>query len=115
MSGRRYRFGPLEQRGLVGPLGFGQIAILALAAVLGLVAIYALAIRLERSGQKPPPPPSIIVILGQALLTVINDIRIFPRSSYKSTSNASTSTCPDVAADSAALRLRAAPRSRVWS
>jgi len=42
MSGRRYRFGPLEQRGLVGPLGFGQVAILALAAALGLGAIYAL-------------------------------------------------------------------------
>lgn len=42
MSGRRYRFGPLEQRGLVGPLGFGQVATLALAAALALVAIYAL-------------------------------------------------------------------------
>lgn len=42
MSGRRYRFGPLEQRGLVGPLSFGQVAILALAAAVGLVAIYAL-------------------------------------------------------------------------
>jgi hypothetical protein len=42
MSGRRYRFGPLEQRGLVGPLGFGQVATLAIAAALALLAIYAL-------------------------------------------------------------------------
>lgn len=42
MSGRRYRFGPLEQRGLVGPLSFGQVAIVAAAAVVGLMAIYAL-------------------------------------------------------------------------
>jgi hypothetical protein len=41
-GGRRYRFGPLEQRGLVGPLGFGQVAILAAAAMLGLAALYAL-------------------------------------------------------------------------
>jgi len=40
MSGRRYRFGPLEQRGVVGPLRFGQVAILALAAALGLGALY---------------------------------------------------------------------------
>lgn len=42
MSGRRYRFGPLEQRGLVGPLRFGQVALLAAAAALGLGALYAL-------------------------------------------------------------------------
>lgn len=42
MSGRRYRFGPLEQRGLVGPLRFGQVAFLAAAAALGLGALYAL-------------------------------------------------------------------------
>lgn len=41
MSGRRYRFGPLEQRGVVGPLQFGQVAALALAAALGLGALYA--------------------------------------------------------------------------
>jgi hypothetical protein len=42
MSARRYRFGPLEQRGLVGPLGFGQVGTLAGAAALGLGALYAL-------------------------------------------------------------------------
>jgi hypothetical protein len=42
MSGRRYRFGPLEQRGVVGPLRIGQVAILAVAAALGLGALYGL-------------------------------------------------------------------------
>lgn len=42
MSGRRYRFGPLEQRGVVGPLLFGQVGVLAGAAALGLVALYVL-------------------------------------------------------------------------
>lgn len=43
MSGqRRYRFGPLEQRGVVGPLGIGQVAVVAAAALLGLGAIYAM-------------------------------------------------------------------------
>lgn len=41
MSGRRYRFGPLEQRGVLGPLRLGQVAALALAAALGLGALYA--------------------------------------------------------------------------
>ncbi len=41
-SPRRYRFGPLEQRGVVGPLRIGQLAILALAALLGLGALYLL-------------------------------------------------------------------------
>ena len=41
MSARRYRFGPLEQRGVVGPLRLGQVAVLALAATLGLGALYA--------------------------------------------------------------------------
>ena len=40
MSGRRYRFGPLAQPGVVGPLRLGQLAVLALAAVLGLGALY---------------------------------------------------------------------------
>jgi len=40
VSARRYRFGPLEQRGLVGPLTFGQVAIVAVAAALGLIALY---------------------------------------------------------------------------
>jgi hypothetical protein len=40
VSGRRYRFGPLEQRGVVGPLRLGQVATLALAAALGLGALY---------------------------------------------------------------------------
>jgi hypothetical protein len=39
---RRYRFGPLEQRGLVGPLGGGQVVILGVAAALGLGALYGL-------------------------------------------------------------------------
>jgi hypothetical protein len=42
VSGRRYRFGPLEQRGLIGPLRFGQVALLAATAALGLGAVYAL-------------------------------------------------------------------------
>jgi hypothetical protein len=42
VSGRRYRFGPLEQRGLVGPLLFGQVVVLAIAAALGLAALYLL-------------------------------------------------------------------------
>lgn len=42
MSGRRYRFGPLEQRGVVGPLLPGQVAVLAIAAALGLAALYVL-------------------------------------------------------------------------
>lgn len=42
MSGRRYRFGPLEDRGVVGPFGLGQVAVLAAAAVVGLAALYAL-------------------------------------------------------------------------
>ena len=41
-GGRRYRFGPLEQRGVVGPLRLGQVAVLALAAAIGLGALYAL-------------------------------------------------------------------------
>jgi hypothetical protein len=40
VSARRYRFGPLEQRGLVGPLTFGQVAVVAAAAGLGLAALY---------------------------------------------------------------------------
>ena len=42
MSERRYRFGPLEQRAIVGPLGIGQLLIVASAALLGLGSIYAL-------------------------------------------------------------------------
>lgn len=42
MNGRRYRFGPLEQRGVVGSMTFAQVAVIALAAALGLGAIYAL-------------------------------------------------------------------------
>jgi hypothetical protein len=40
VSARRYRFGPLERRGVVGALGPGQIAILATAAGLSLLAMY---------------------------------------------------------------------------
>jgi hypothetical protein len=41
VSARRYRFGPLEQRGVLGPLRLGQVVVLALAAALGLAALYA--------------------------------------------------------------------------
>jgi hypothetical protein len=40
VSARRYRFGPLEQRGVVGPLRIDQVAVLAVAALLALVALY---------------------------------------------------------------------------
>jgi hypothetical protein len=41
VSGQRltYRFGPLERRGLLGPVSFGQAALLATAAVLGVVVL----------------------------------------------------------------------------
>lgn len=42
MSGRRYRFGPLEQRAVVGPLRIGQVAIMAAGAAAGLAALYSL-------------------------------------------------------------------------
>jgi hypothetical protein len=38
---RRYRFGPLEQRGVVASLRVGQVAILAVAGVIGLASLYA--------------------------------------------------------------------------
>jgi hypothetical protein len=37
---RRYRFGPLEQRGVVGPLRVGQVALLAVAGGVALGALY---------------------------------------------------------------------------
>jgi hypothetical protein len=39
---RRYRFGPIERRPLVGPLRAGQFVVLAVGAALGLIALYAL-------------------------------------------------------------------------
>ena len=39
---RRYRFGPLEQRGTLGPLRIGQLAVLAPAAIAGLGSLYLL-------------------------------------------------------------------------
>lgn len=39
---RRYRFGPLEQRAIVGPLRAGQVAIIASGAFLGVGALYAM-------------------------------------------------------------------------
>jgi hypothetical protein len=42
MSARRYRFGPLEERGVVGPLRVGQVLILAATAVLALLCVYSL-------------------------------------------------------------------------
>ncbi len=39
---RRYRFGPLEARGVVGPLRVGQVLVVAVAAALALGALYAL-------------------------------------------------------------------------
>ncbi|MEZ4588699.1 MAG: SCO6880 family protein [Gemmatimonadales bacterium] len=38
---RRYRYGPLERRALVGPLRPGQVVILALGAAVGLGGLYA--------------------------------------------------------------------------
>lgn len=42
MSTRRYRFGPLEQRAVVGPLRIGQVAVVGVAALLALGALYLL-------------------------------------------------------------------------
>ena len=43
MSGtRRYRFGPLEDRGVVGPLRMGQVLVVGAAALLALGALYVL-------------------------------------------------------------------------
>jgi hypothetical protein len=39
---RRYRFGPIERRPLVGPLRAGQFVVLAVGAALGMIALYAL-------------------------------------------------------------------------
>lgn len=39
---RRYRFGPIERRPVVGPLRSGQFVVLAVAAAVGLLALYAL-------------------------------------------------------------------------
>lgn len=43
MSTRRYRFGPLEQRGVIGPLGFGELVLLGALGAVGLVALYGLS------------------------------------------------------------------------
>ena len=40
MSERRYRFGPLEERAVVGPLRAGQVAVLAVGALAGLGSLY---------------------------------------------------------------------------
>jgi hypothetical protein len=37
---RRYRFGPLEQRGVVGPLRIGQVAVIGIAGVAALACLY---------------------------------------------------------------------------
>ncbi len=42
MSERRYHFGPLEQRAVVGPLRIGQVVIVAGGGVLGLLALYSM-------------------------------------------------------------------------
>jgi Putative type VII ESX secretion system translocon, EccE len=42
VSSRRYRFGPLEKRTLLGPLTVSQVAILGSAALLGIVCLYTL-------------------------------------------------------------------------
>jgi hypothetical protein len=42
MSSRRYRFGPLEQRAVVGPLRIGQVLVVASGALLGLAALYVM-------------------------------------------------------------------------
>ncbi len=63
MSRRRYRFGPLEQRGLVGPLALGQVVVLGVAAAAGLGAVYALR---SWAGMI-----AALVIFGSALLAVL--------------------------------------------
>jgi hypothetical protein len=40
VSGRRYRFGPLEERRVVGPLRVGQLMVIALGAMIGLAALH---------------------------------------------------------------------------
>ena len=40
MNARRYRFGPLEQRAVVGPLRIGQVLVVATGAGIGLGALY---------------------------------------------------------------------------
>jgi hypothetical protein len=42
MSGRRYRFGPLEHRPVIGPLDATQAGVLALAALSALASLYVL-------------------------------------------------------------------------
>jgi len=42
VSARRYRFGPLEERAVVGPLRIGQVAVLAVGAVVGIGALYVM-------------------------------------------------------------------------
>ena len=42
MSQRRYHFGPLERRSVIGPLRAGQVAIIALASLFGLGSLYVL-------------------------------------------------------------------------
>jgi len=42
VSGRRYRFGPLDRRTVLGPLRVGQVAILAAAAAFGLGCLYVM-------------------------------------------------------------------------
>src|SRR5262249_32964887 len=40
MSERRYSFGPLEQRAVIGPLRPGQVVIVAAGALIGLACVY---------------------------------------------------------------------------
>jgi Putative type VII ESX secretion system translocon, EccE len=42
VSSRRYRFGPLEQRAVVGPLRIGQVAVIAVGAIVGIGALYVM-------------------------------------------------------------------------
>jgi len=42
VSVRRYRFGPLEQRTVVGPLRAGQVAVVAVGALVALGSLYAM-------------------------------------------------------------------------
>ncbi|MBS1888780.1 MAG: hypothetical protein JSU06_16475 [Actinobacteria bacterium] len=41
MSERRYRFAPLEERALIGPLRSGQVVVVGAAAAVGICAIFA--------------------------------------------------------------------------
>ncbi len=63
MSERRYRFGPLERRAMLGPLTGDQLCVLGSAAVIGLVLVIA--------------TQSILGVLGALILIGIAGASIF--------------------------------------